>query len=385
MSKKFLVKPFSDNLSKELDGIAFSREYKYVAENKLKPLKIKIFGLKTPAGNILKQLCLSSGFDCMVSRDTVTCKTKTTDALICATRKQISDLTKKLKLQPFGLKDLASELEEYITERRTFIAGGREFSNRKTVIAGILNITPDSFSDGGRYFEIENALKRADEMISDGAEIIDVGGESTRPGSTRISPEAEIERVLPVIKELNKTYGDKILLSVDTLNPQTAKVAIDSGARVINTVTRPETFEKLFPIMKDNEISLIVTHSEEIPPKPVTADCREDIVDKISKYFFEKREKCEGLSLIFDPGIGFSKSINDSFELIKRAGEFLPFTPVMFAISRKSFMKKTFEESDIDEVTNFYHQVLVEKGVNILRVHNTKDTAKIVNYFSKIR
>lgn len=382
---KFLIKTVSGNVSKELNAIDFSSDYAKEAEEKFINKTFKIFGLRTPAANILKQTCLSLGFDCAVSKDTVTCKAETTDVLINATVSGLKKLSLKLKNQPFGLPELSNDIIDFIREKEYFKIGKYEFSKKEPLIMGILNVTPDSFSDGGKYINPENALRHSEEMINDGAKIIDIGGESTRPGSLRVSVNEELERILPVLKKLRKEFPD-ILLSVDTLNPQTAKIAINEGADIINTVAAPEVFCEIFDDLKTNNISFVVTHSGKIPPDKDICDFDGDIVEHIFKFFDEKTKTLDGINLILDPGIGFDKSVNDNFALIKRAEEFLHCDyPILYGISRKSFLTKTFPDISPDELTGFYHGILIQKGVNILRVHNTNQTADIINLYNKLQ
>ena len=375
MNEKFLIKKLNSDIEKELKSINFSADYLKIAEKKFQTVKLKIFKLKPAEANILKQACLSLGFDCGVSQDSITCKCETTDAILAGSISQIIKLSEKLEKQPFRLKTLAKDLKSVIAEQKTYQIKWQKFDYKKTYLMGIVNVTPDSFSDGGKNFDTETAVATALQMYKDGAKIIDIGGESTRPNAEPVSWQTECERILPVIEKIKKENSE-ILISVDTLRPETTVKAIECGADILNTVADINTFEPIFDFLKTHKTPIVITHSDGIPPKPVEKDFDGDIAEEIFKYFSEKIDylKSNGLSenlFILDVGIGFGKSINDQFELIKRADEFSALGyPVLYGISRKSFISKTFGEENRDEITKIYDQYLMGKNVNILRVHD---------------
>lgn len=390
MNDEILIKKLGKNIDKELESVNFSAEYQNHAKQKLETFSIKIFNLKSVEANILKQTCLSLGFDAAVNRYAINCECDFSDAIICATKLQLKNLAEKLKIQPFRLKTLAEKLKNFLSEKKSYVISGQDFDFAQTYIMGILNVTPDSFSDGGKNFDTETAVKNAFKMIADGAKIIDIGGESTRPTAQKITAQQEIDRVLPVIKKIREQNKD-IILSLDTIHPTTAKIAIDAGVDILNNVETPEVFEPIFDFLAEKQTPIVIMHSEGVPPKPVLQDYNGDIADKIFKFFAEKINylKAKGLSnnlFILDVGIGFGKSINDQFELIKRADEFCNYEyPVLWGISRKSFMTKTFVGENPDALTQIFSQHLIMKNANILRTHNVEQLAKLKNYLSKIK
>lgn len=390
MNDEIFLKYYSDNVQKELENIDFSREYISHAKDKFSPVKLKIFNIKSPAANILKQTCLSLGFDAAVARDVITCNCERTNVILTASIAQLSKLSEKLKLQPFGLKTLAKKLEDFINPMLYYKISEKKFDYKKSYIMGIINVTPDSFSDGGKNFECNIAVENALNMIKNGAEIIDIGGESTRPSATPVSPQEEISRVVPVIENI-KSKAPNSIISIDTIHPETAVSAINAGADILNNVGDVDIFKPIFPFLKENKTPIIITHSTSVPPLPVDKDFDGDIVDYLCEFFVDKISylKDSGLSdnlFILDVGIGFGKSINDQFEIIKRANEFYPLGyPVLFGISRKSFLSKTFGQDNRDEATLVFDQYLMQQGVNILRVHDVEAHQKIRHYLSKIR
>ena len=389
MNDEIFVKNCSENTVKELENIGFSKEYLYFAKDKFDVFKLKIFNLSPAEANILKQTCLSVGFDAAVNRYAVNCKCESSDALFSATKEQLKILIEKLSKQPFRLKNLSDKLDKILNSKKSYTIKDKVFEKNKTLLMGILNVTPDSFSDGGKFYDIDNAVNKAFSMINEGADIIDIGGESTNPNATLISDKEEIQRVIPVIRKIREK-DKKSIISVDTRHPETIKQSIYAGADILNTVVDIRNFESVFDILSEHKTPVVITHSDEIPPKPVEKDFDGDIVDEIYKYFIKvqnylKETPLKDNLLIFDVGIGFGKSINDQFEIIKRANEFLTLDyPVMFGISRKSFISKTFGLENRDKVTEIYSEYLILQGINILRVHDVTEHARMRDYLSKI-
>ena len=389
MNDEIFVKIFSDNPVKELENIGFSKEYLYFAKDKYNHFNLKVFNLSAAEANILKQTCLSVGFDAAVNRYAVNCRCESTDAILSPTFEQLRILIEKLNRQPFRLKQLAKKLEKIANPTKSYSIKNKNFDKNKSYIMGILNVTPDSFSDGGKYYNINSAAEKAFSMIADGADIIDIGGESTNPDAKLIDYEEEIRRVIPVIMRIREKDKNTII-SVDTRHPQTIKQAVYAGADILNTVVDIRNFESVFDILSEHKIPVVITHSGEIPPKPVENDFDGDIADEICKYFIKvqnylKETPLKDNLLIFDVGIGFGKSVNDQFEILKRAEEFLSLDyPVMFGISRKSFIWKTFGIENRDKITQFYSEYLMLKGINILRVHDVREHIEIRDYLSKI-
>lgn len=371
--KEIFIKKASNNILSELNSIGFDSSYVNVAVNKYKANAYKIFNLKAHEANILKQLCLSLGFDCAVSRETVMCKCEYTNAVILATNAQILQLKKKLLLQPFRLKQLSNLLQ---TENAM---------PKRPKIMGILNVTPDSFSDGGNYNSVEKAVERAQKLIYDGADIIDIGGESTRPNAQIVSIEEEIKRVIPPIKEL-RARNINIPISVDTRNYETAKLAIEAGANIINDVSGLDYDKNLFDYVVKNNLKVVIMHSDKVPA--VSEDFSADIVEEVYTSLNNKINMLinAGLdkeNIIADVGIGFGKSKDSNFELLRRLEEFTSLgVELLLGISRKSFMRSEFDIdcAQADVPTALYGAML--PFVSIHRVHNVALTKQYLNYAS---
>ncbi len=389
MNREIIIKYSNKDIKQELNNINFDSLYIKNASKKYKGELYKLFNLKPYEANILKQLCLSLGFDCAVSRDSITCKCNYTDCILFASESQLNKLIDKLKYQPFRLKQIAEKFKLILGKKLLSCSVRNQiFDWNRPYIMGILNVTPDSFSDGGNYFSVDSALAKAVELINDGADLIDIGGESTRPQALSINVDEEIKRVIPVIKEI-RNYSKDIPLSIDTRNFLTAKKAIECGVDIINDVSGFEYDKKLLDFVCNNNIPSIIMHSDSVPA--VSSDfTNSDIIDEIYLSLNNKIEKMinSGLSrsnIIADTGIGFGKSPKNCFEILKRHYEFKSLNvPMLLGISRKSFIRKEFNLSCTEaDVPTMIYSVKVE-GVNIHRVHNVKMLKSYLEFCSKI-
>ena len=381
---EIIIKKANNNIEEELNLIQFDSSYLSAAKDKYKGECYKLFNLKPHEANILKQSCLSLGFDCAVSRNTIMCKCEYTDALIFASKSQIKKLMTKLQKQPFRLKQIANELNNIIkNELKPLTINNKTFDWSKPYIMGIVNATPDSFSDGNNK-NTDELFNYVLKLIEDGADIIDIGGESTKPNSSKISVEEEINRVIPLIEKIRKENID-IPISIDTRNYLTAKKAIEAGANIINDVSFLKD-ENLKNYINENNIPLILTHSNSIPAE------NKDYTDKniIEQIYFELKEKLSELTtehIIIDLGIGFGKSKETNFVILKRIEEFKTLNkPILCGISRKSFITNEFNIStnEADTPTALYSSVLSFKGVQIHRVHNVKQTKEFLDFTNKL-
>ena len=244
---------------------------------------------------------------------------------------------------------------------------------------GILNVTPDSFSDGGKFDSLEKAISRAEKMIGEGAAIIDVGGESTRPGADEVSVEEEIRRTVPVIRELSKMFSETCF-SIDTSKPAVAEKAISAGARIINDVTGFRAAE-MQRVAAKTDAGAVVMHMRGTPRTMQKAPVYRDVVAEVKEFFarrFEEMTKA-GIAenaIVFDPGIGFGKTLEHNLELLRKIDQLsIEGRPILLGVSRKSFISKLIGSDDIGRrsaptigITAF----AAEKGVPLHRVHEVK-------------
>jgi len=244
-------------------------------------------------------------------------------------------------------------------------------------IMGIVNVTPDSFSDGGRYNTTHLAVKKALDLIQEGADIIDIGGESTRPGSERVEVKDEIDRVVPVIEEL-RAKNANIKISIDTTKAKVAEKALDAGANIINDVSAFTFDPDILTLCAEREVPLIAMHIKGTPRDMQVSPYYEDVVDEIIFYFENKIKEAEEKSfnkLIIDPGIGFGKRVMDNFEIIDRCGEFkILGYPLLIGLSKKSYIGKSLNLTvDKRENATVISEILaVQNGADIIRTHNVK-------------
>ncbi len=366
MKQNFYIREISPESAEDvINRIGFDKAYINTALKKYDFKLIKICGLQCPLATIIKQVALSSGADAAVHREVITCKVEQTDLLIGGSVAQLEIICKKLKNQPFKLAELSEQLINRLKRP------GNRWSNKKYIM-GILNVTPDSFSDGGQYLDPDKAVQHAMEMVENGADIIDIGGESTKPFSKEVDVNEELKRVLPVIEKI-RAQDDKILLSVDTRHSQIAEQAIQAGVNIINDVSGLDWDEDMVKIAARFDVPVVIMHSLSSPETmQVKPYYEENVVDAVYKNLCDKTVRAINSdvrpeNIIIDPGIGFGKTFEHNFELIKRIGEFKSMGyPVMAGLSRKSFI------SGDDDATLALNTYAAINGVDIIRVHDVK-------------
>lgn len=250
------------------------------------------------------------------------------------------------------------------------------FNYSSTYIVGILNVTPDSFSDGGKYFSHDKAIKKAIEMIDSGVDIIDIGGESTRPGAAIINESKEIERVVPVIQEILNLRPDTVI-SVDTAKSKVAAYAIDAGATLINDISAFSFDDEIVDVAREYEVPYVLMHMKGTPRTMQNSPFYEDPVADIYDFLNDKIEQLlnRGVkNIVVDPGIGFGKRVSDNMEIINRLREFKGLgLPILIGLSRKSFLGKilNLEVDKRDIATIIAESNSAKNGATFVRTHNT--------------
>ena len=270
-------------------------------------------------------------------------------------------------------------------------AGGKLLNLEIPRVMGILNITPDSFYSGSRFNTDDEILKAAARMLEDGADILDVGGYSSRPGAKDISVEEESNRVLKVIKLINREYSGAII-SVDTFRAEIAREAIvECGATIINDISGGDADINMFPVVGSLNVPYIMMHMKGDPRTMQNMPVYEDIVADILKWFGERifKLKSAGVKdIIIDPGFGFGKTIEHNFELLRRLGDFsIAGLPVLVGISRKSMIWKTLniDAEGALNGTTAVNAIALSNGADILRVHDVKEAVQTVKLIDKLR
>lgn len=254
------------------------------------------------------------------------------------------------------------------------------------LVMGILNVTDDSFYDGGKYNKFADAIKRAEQIIEEGAEIIDIGACSTRPGAIMVSEEEELNRLVPIVKEIRYRFP-KTIISIDTFRSKVAEVVCNLGCDIINDISGGQFDDKLFDTIAQYQAVYILTHTNTTPDRMQKEIKYNNIFLDICKYFSEKIERLNQLGvndIILDLGFGFGKTIEHNYELLRRQKEFELFNlPILTGISRKSMIYKPLNLTPKDVIceTTFLHAFALENGANILRVHDVKTAKNCVQLY----
>ena len=344
---------------------------------------IKLEQVPLRVAHILKQEMLSVGGDAAVHRDVITNKIDNTDVMLLGTVRQLGHLANKVLAQPFGLKKIGHELKQLLavlepSKTRILNCRGRELKlGEQTLVMGILNVTPDSFSDGGRYFNIEDSIAQAERMVEEGVDLLDIGAESTRPNHEVVSPEEEWIRLEPVLKTLLERV--KVPISIDTYKADVAAKALAAGAHIINDIWGLQKDPNMAKVVGDYQAPVIVMHNQD-------GTSYHHLMGDILAFFRRSIELAEaqGLSgdqIIIDPGIGFGKTTEQNLEVMSRLAELRTLGhPVLLATSRKSMIGKALD-LPVDErleATIATSVLGVVSGVDIIRVHDVQANRRAV-------
>lgn len=263
-----------------------------------------------------------------------------------------------------------------------FKLGRREYNlAERTFIMGILNVTPDSFSDGGKYFDCEKAVNHALRMIRDGADIIDIGGESSRPGSKPLGGEEELKRVVPVIEAISKSSD--IPISIDTMKSEVAEKALRAGASIVNDISGLTYDKRMAEVIAHNRATVVIMHMKGTPTDMQENPRYEDVVGEVKSFLLQQSAvaKENGVNqIIIDPGIGFGKNLKHNLTLLRNIDQFLDLGyPVLIGPSRKSFIGTLLDlpVSERLEGTSAAVAASIIGGASIVRVHDVKEMKRV--------
>ncbi len=345
-------------------------------------------GLKPAQANIIKQEMLAIGGEAAVNKGAVSSSIDLTDAIISGTARQFDALVDKLVTQPFRLAQVASALKRAIENigRGEFTLVSRSKAwmlGARTLIMGILNATPDSFSDGSGFFDAKSAIARARQMSDEGADWIDVGGESTRPGATPVSEDEELRRVLPIVESI---ASSGIAVSIDTSKATVARRALEAGALIVNDVTALKD-PLMASVCAEHKAVVVLMHMRGTPSTMQHNVDYEDLVGEIFEFLASRLDYAQkaGIApdaLVIDPGIGFGKSSDGNLTLLKSLCEFKSLgAPILIGASRKSFIGKivggealTIKEAASARLSGTLaaDTAAILNGANIIRVHDVR-------------
>ena len=359
--------------------------YRELYENDLTGMEIRAITPKL-AGRI-KKIILNNKEICYISPNQ---PGGTQDILVLGTYGIFKEIAKEIIATGneeigFKITHVIKNISEY--DKLCLNIDDKVFPMDKAYVMGILNVTPDSFSDGGKFLNKEAAVEHSIRMLDEGASFIDIGGESTRPGANPVSNDEELDRVIPIIESIIKLKPEAII-SIDTTKSTVAEEALKKGAKVVNDISSFSD-PNLLETVKRFNASLILMHMKGSPKTMQISPAYDDVVSEIYDYLIDKCEiaKKAGIkNIIIDPGIGFGKRIFDNYELIKRLSEFKGIGhPILIGVSRKTFIGGPLKLGieDREEATLAAETTAIKNGARIIRTHTVKKTilASRINYF----
>jgi dihydropteroate synthase len=362
-----------------------------IMSRKMRFLVVEVENVKPGAAHILKQVMLSKGGECATPRE-VFLTEDPVRVIMMGTVSQYQKAIKNLSAQPFGLGALSDELAVFLGraltgsgETRFMRAGDHElvFGGR-TLLMGVLNTTPDSFSDGGRYDSREKAVARALEMAGAGADIIDIGGESTRPGAEPLSEEEEIGRTVPVIETVAGETG--VPISIDTYKSNVARRALEAGASMVNDISGLRFDPGMIGLLAETGAPVVIMHMQGTPRNMQEDPEYRDVVSDIVMFLRDRMKAAvdggvdPGVIMV-DPGIGFGKTAEHNLEIMRRLEEFKCIDcPLLVGTSRKSFIGKVLGRPADERIMGTAATVsfAISRGVDVVRVHDVEEMTDVV-------
>lgn len=360
---------------------------------------LKLLDVRTPAANIIKQEMLALGGDCVNPKGTINCSLDRVDVILLGNRRQYRNLVKKLGTMAnwFGIQAIMDDLWEFLEPGTlvTVLADGRKLTYEKMRVMGILNVTPDSFYAGSRISGEQALLEKAETMLRDGADLLDIGGESTRPGADPVSPEEEKRRVTGALSALRKQFPEAVL-SVDTYHAETAEAALAAGADIINDVTAGTGDPRMLTVAAAAKAPLVLMHMRGTPKTMLSSENKQyhNVVGDVARYLLERAGACAAVGLgrdkvILDPGLGFAKDRDGNLALCNGLAELTgQGIPVLLAGSRKGFIGKVLGDLPADdrlEGTMALSACAVYAGAQMVRVHDVKENVRIIRTLEAIR
>ncbi len=364
-------KKFFENLGCDSGGISILSK-----KSKLHTLYIK--DLHVGAANILKQDALSIGADLAVPSGVIIAKDKYVNALLIGTTKHFENLAKKELAQPFGLKELAKSLKDYVKEQ-----------NYPTKIMGVLNANEDSFFKNSRFDNSEACLK-IEKMIEDGANIIDIGAVSSRPGSLPVSENIELDRLKDIVQTIYQNkYYEKVDFSIDSFSPKVIEYVLNHGFKIVNDITGLQNDEVCKLVSKYNAQAVIM-HMQNNQTNMQEAPFYEDVIVEIDDFFTKRLEKVKSFGvkdIVLDVGIGFGKTLEHNLLLLKNLEHFKHFGyELLIGASRKSMIDKITPTEVINRLpgTLAIHLESIRNGASIIRCHDVKEHFQAIKVFEAI-
>lgn len=399
MVKIIIRKLVPSQLISELEKSGVSKESFDIFLRKANCMIYKIHDLKPLVANTIKQEMLAAGgnaADAAVHRESITMKVDKTDVILIGNENHYKKLFFKLdRMNYWGLPEIRKELEEAIEnskkERKIILKNGEVYNFDTLKIMGIINVTDDSFYPGSRKKNLKDILNTVEQMVENGVDILDVGGESTRPGSEPVELEEELQRVVPAIKVINENFD--VLVSVDTYKSKVAAKSIEAGADIVNDISAMRFDEDMVNVVKENNVPIVLMHIKGTPKNMQLSPHYYDVIKEIMEYFHERINYSvnKGINpdkIIIDPGIGFGKRLEDNIEILRKIDSFKVFgKPLLIGASRKSMIGAILGNLPVEErlegtlaisAWSFF------KGVDIIRVHDVRENYRLIKVLRSI-
>lgn len=355
--------------------------YRDLYEKDLLGLEIRNINFKF--ANKIKKIILSNKEICYITSKK---ENDSVDLLALGSFGVFKELSKEIIA--IGNEDIGFKINKTLKnvsdyDQLKLTVGNKTFQFDRALLIGIINVTPDSFSDGGKFFSTESAIEHGLQLIKDGADIIDIGGESSRPGSEPVKDDEELNRVIPVIEGIIKKVPDAII-SIDTQKSIVASEALKKGAKIVNDISAGTFDSKMFEVVNSFNAALILMHMKGSPKTMQQDPYYDDVVSEVYDYLLNKVDnarKHDIKNIIIDPGIGFGKRVSDNYELLKRLNEFKGIGyPIMVGLSKKSFLGKALniEIDKREEATLIAETLAIKNGARLVRTHNINKAAYAV-------
>lgn len=392
-----LVFPFevySEEYDPLMKKLAVSSSGISIMKDRFRMKSFMISDISTPAANVVKQHVLSLGGEAAVPAYSVNCSNPKADLIFSVREDRLPALLEKFRCQCWKLPEVAEKIERLIINKPPWFSFSSEkFNTQSPLIMGILNVTPDSFSDGGKFAKFENAVSHAEKMILDGADIVDIGGESTRPGAASVEESEEIKRVVPVIKAIREKFPSTAI-SIDTTKSRVAEAALDAGADIVNDISGLTFDTNMAVLAAERKVPVVIMHILGTPKTMQNNPVYDNFFTETLKFLNNSIDIAlsKGVSensIILDPGICFGKDLNHNIAIIKHFEVYHSFAmPLLAGVSRKSMIAKITGRNDpLQRIagTVALNTKLLEKGAAVIRVHDIKEARDCVAVHNAMR
>ena len=370
---------------------ADSFSYKILDQKTMLPI-FYLKDVKVETANIMKQTALSVGCDCSISKKVISGSGEISDMMVMCTYSQLLKMSEKLKGQPFSLEKAVDLMINKINYKEKFIVKNINLLEKKHyLVMGILNFTDDSFYDGSKYKNMDSAMKHIEEMIEFGADIIDIGGESTRPSSEPVEENEEIKRIMPLIKEAKKRFKE-VIFSVDTYKSNVAESALMEGVEIINDISGLNFDERMVSVISKHKSSCILVHIQGKPKNMQDSPFYENVIlevtDKLSQSV--KRAEENGICpecISVDPGIGFGKNQEHNLKLLSHIDVLSSLLkPICIGVSNKRFIGNILGKKENERIygTLGANVIALKNKAKIFRVHNVRENVEALKIAEEI-